>query len=453
MFVRERILLAGLLSVVWVCSARGEIAFVAPVEYPGGTPGWDQSVAAADFDGDGDLDLANVHDALSGSALVRWNVGDGTFSAAVDWYAVLSYPTAVAAADFNGDGWPDLAVACPGFNSIPTGIQLLVNDGTGTFVPGTVLDLNVQNLLTVAAGDLDGDGDVDLAAGYWGFRVRIYRNNGDATFQPALVYSISGQPQSIALGDLDSDGDLDVITANRFGAPDEVTVLLNNSNATFVMGAHFPLSGSRPYSVALADVDGDGDLDAAVANSASTFGDPSVAFLGNNGDATFAPAVYYDAGSTPYAVSAGDFDLDGDVDLAVANHDAVLNVISLLVNDGQGTFGPPLAFPAGGYPYSVLAANLNADAGTDLACAIGTDTGSLTVLINQTPFDPGIAGDLNCDALVNFGDINPFVLALTDPAAYEQAFPACSIVNGDINADGSVDFGDINPFVALLAGM
>jgi len=59
-------------------------------------------------------------------------------------------------------------------------------------------------------------------------------------------------------------------------------------------------------------------------------------------------------------------------------------------------------------------------------------------------------GDLNCDGLVDFGDINPFVLALTNPAGYAAAFPNCNIKNGDINGDGFVDFGDINPFVRLL---
>jgi hypothetical protein len=62
-----------------------------------------------------------------------------------------------------------------------------------------------------------------------------------------------------------------------------------------------------------------------------------------------------------------------------------------------------------------------------------------------------LPGDLNCDATVDFGDINPFVLALTDPGAYEASYPACPFENGDINADGSVDFGDINPFVRLLS--
>ena len=63
-----------------------------------------------------------------------------------------------------------------------------------------------------------------------------------------------------------------------------------------------------------------------------------------------------------------------------------------------------------------------------------------------------LRGDLNCDGVVNFGDINAFVLALSDPNAYQRAYPNCPLLNGDINADDHVDFGDINPFVALLSG-
>ena len=65
---------------------------------------------------------------------------------------------------------------------------------------------------------------------------------------------------------------------------------------------------------------------------------------------------------------------------------------------------------------------------------------------------PGTRGDLNCDDRIGFGDINPFVLRLSDPAAYTDKFPNCPNENGDINCDGRVDFGDINPFVALLSG-
>jgi hypothetical protein len=63
---------------------------------------------------------------------------------------------------------------------------------------------------------------------------------------------------------------------------------------------------------------------------------------------------------------------------------------------------------------------------------------------------PRIIGDVNCDGDVGFGDINPFVLLLSNPAGWQAAFPDCNPANGDVNDDGSVDFGDINPFVALL---
>ena len=68
------------------------------------------------------------------------------------------------------------------------------------------------------------------------------------------------------------------------------------------------------------------------------------------------------------------------------------------------------------------------------------------------PSASACGGDLNCDGVVNFDDINPFVLALSDPAGYQAAFPNCHILNRDCNGDGYVDFDDINPFVAILSG-
>ena len=78
------------------------------------------------------------------------------------------------------------------------------------------------------------------------------------------------------------------------------------------------------------------------------------------------------------------------------------------------------------------------------------DTSATTFVVESGPEFP--PGDMNCDSVVDFGDINPFVLALSNPAAYSAAYPACDIANGDVNGDESVDFGDINPFVGLLSG-
>jgi hypothetical protein len=179
-------------------------------------------------------------------------------------------------------------------------------------------------------------------------------------------------------------------------------------------------------------VDADADLDAAVANSAITLGTPSVALLINNADATFEPPVYYDGGTTPFALTFGDFDLDGDADLAVANHNAILNQVSILVNDGQGTFGLPMPFPAGGYPYSVLAANLNDDLKPDFVCAVDTN---LSVLINQTPVV--VVGDLDGDGTVGVLDFLGLLAAwgpCPDPPA------GCP---GDLDGDGNVGVTDL----------
>ncbi len=82
----------------------------------------------------------------------------------------------------------------------------------------------------------------------------------------------------------------------------------------------------------------------------------------------------------------------------------------------------------------------------------GDGDGQARVDMGADEFGSFAYGDLNCDGVLDFGDINPFVLTLTDPAAYEATFPNCDILNADIDGDGTVDFADINPFVALLVG-
>jgi hypothetical protein len=82
-------------------------------------------------------------------------------------------------------------------------------------------------------------------------------------------------------------------------------------------------------------------------------------------------------------------------------------------------------------------------------CGWNVDDVKLTSLLCEPPWE---AGDMNCDGTIDFADINPFIQALTDPAAWEQAHPGCPLMNGDINGNGTFGFDDINPFVALLTG-
>ena len=101
--------------------------------------------------------------------------------------------------------------------------------------------------------------------------------------------------------------------------------------------------------------------------------------------------------------------------------------------------------------FKIAALNPTSRFGDSVRCDVLSDDPE-GLVIEDIVVKPGITGDLNCDGMVNFGDINPFVLALTGPAAYQSAFPGCRWLNADCNGDGVVNFADINPFVALLAG-
>jgi hypothetical protein len=141
-------------------------------------------------------------------------------------------------------------------------------------------------------------------------------------------------------------------------------------------------------------------------------------------------------------------DLDGDQvpDLAVANTGD--DSVSVLPGIGDGTFAAAAHYAAGDYAYSVAIADLNGDQLLDLAVAnfLGDN---VSVLLNQCRPLPG---DLNCDGAFNGADIDPFFLALGNPAGYAVQFPNCNIMLGDMNGDGAVNGADIDVFFECLGG-
>src|SRR5262249_32336530 len=147
----------------------------------------------------------------------------------------------------------------------------------------------------------------------------------------------------------------------------------NAGNGIFSPGTPYA-TGSYPAEVAAHDYDGDGVLDLAVANAASD----SVSILIGRGDGTFKAQVQYDAGSQPSAVAAGDFNGDGKLDLAVSD-EIKPGKVSILLNQGGGTFGAPASYPTdGAYPHSATVGDFNGDGRLDLAVVNG---GSGTVAI------------------------------------------------------------------------
>jgi hypothetical protein len=196
--------------------------------------------------------------------------GDGTLQAPV-CYGAISNSASVAVGDFNGDGKPDLAVTVNG------GVSVLLNDGNGAFPTAVFYPFGIHPKSVAAVGDFNGDGILDLAVTDVGGTVTpdsggvwVLLGKGDGTFQPAVYYVAGGYPVSVAVGDFNGDGKLDLAVANQFAGHNldgaNINVLLGNGDGTFQAPVNYA-AGRSPVSVAVGDFNGDGKPDLAVANT------------------------------------------------------------------------------------------------------------------------------------------------------------------------------------------
>jgi hypothetical protein len=260
-------------------------------------------------------------------------------------YPVGVAPVAIAAGDLNGDGKLDLAVANGGDinGGKDGGISILLGKGDGTFKTATNL-AEVKNPTSIAVGDFNRDGNTDLVVtkndGGVG-QVGVLMGSGDGTFQAAVDYAAGNAPTSIVTGDFNGDDRPDVVVSNRVDGT--VSVLLGNGDGTLQTHVDY-ITGGRPGSIVVADLNGDGKADLTVA---CLFFGSSVAILMGNGDGTFQSSVPFGEGYAfgPTAVGMGDFNGDSKPDLIV---DILVSVgldppsehrrLDLLAGNGDGTF-------------------------------------------------------------------------------------------------------------------
>jgi hypothetical protein len=347
-----------------------------------------RTVRAADLNNDGFADMiVACQGGGAGRVTVRLNNGAGIFNNRND-YNVGQNPHSVAVADLDGDGDRDLAVAALTSGSL----NILRNDGTGHFV-GDTQYLVGADAVSVDVGDLDGDLDRDVAiVSLTPPRLSIFFNDGVGNFGSPVVYTTAADPHFVLCADMDGDADRDIVVA-----VESAVYLYRNDGTGTLTGTGIP----GPFGIeglALPDLDQDGDLDVAAAVAGTLCTAPnSVAFLyRNSGNGTFGNLTGPQAGPLPFAIASADFDLDGDLDLAVANRGTCDgggtfvwgNTISVLENDSTGAFGVPLTFPASAEPIDVTTADVDGDGKQDILVACAQSQSVFVLRNTSTPPPP-----------------------------------------------------------------
>jgi hypothetical protein len=326
---------------ICVLPGKGDGTFGDPVK----SSSRGELVAAKDMNGDGKLDIVT-------ETVVMLGKGDGTFVEGATFLGTY-YVRSLAIADINGDGRPDVAIAIDHVS-----VQLQAADGT--FDPGLPQYPTGAGATSVALGDLNGDGKLDVVTANTA-SVSVLLGKGGGSFAGKVDYAVGGKPAVLLLGDVNSDGKPDIVTDVPGG------VLLAKGDGTFTAKSDDG-TGIGGTSMALGDLNGDGKLDVAtVTYMGYTNYAGTVSVRLGNGDGSFAAATGYRVGVDPDSAALGDVNGDGKLDIVVANQGGDgYQSISLLLGQGDGTFGTDQRLSSEYGPRWIALADLNGDGKLDI---------------------------------------------------------------------------------------
>lgn len=375
-----------------------------------------QDMAVGDFNGDGIPDLAFALHSNNVKLAVMLGNGNGTFQSplfvtASDWWT----GRAVTAADFDGDGILELALA---YDQIDSGLSVFDGVGNGTFstqttyaVPGGYPANWVWGL---TSGDLNADGHPDIVATCTnGDKVVVYTNDGSGGFSaPPTSLAVGVYPGKSVIADLDSDGRPDIVTANQGGTDEPVTALMSNSDGTYTRRAIPSANYAQFTGMVVKDMNLDGTPDIVGFNRYSYTGESTIDVLYNDGTGAFPrKSITPGYSNARRAIAAGDYDGDSIPDVVVCRADDNA-IIPLLASPGA-----ELAVPGEGVWYFHV---------RGVKSGAGGPISDMKILVDTT--GPGVA-----------------LSGAADGGAYlPESLPSASIVASDPNMPDASGVSEIH---------
>ena len=316
------------------------------------------SVAIGDFNNDGNQDIATANYASNTGNIVSINLGNGTggFGATTN-LSTGAGPVFVAAGEFNGDGNQDLAVVNHGSKSV----SIFLGNGTGSFVANDTIKAG-NSPITLALGDFNGDGKQDIITGatFNTNYVSLSLGNGSGSFSDTTNFIVGLTPISVVTADFNGDGKLDFATANF--SSNTVSIMLGNGSGGFSNSLDIPV-GTHPNFIVTGDFNRDGKQDIATTNEVSN----DVSILLGDGIGGMSTGTNISFVAALSSISTGDFNGDGNQDFAISNVTA--GSIMLRLGDGAGHFSGNLSFPVGAIPRLIAIGDFDNDGKEDMAIA------------------------------------------------------------------------------------